>query len=341
MSSPCNKGRATAAALVLAASIGATVPMHRAAAAVLNVCVDEANPTWAMDARVARAAAMSQGDSVKLARFAGYGRGGEGLPPARFAKMAQSDCDLIMGFPVDVSDPHLPPDVKATSAYAGTGFIVVRRRGSADTALGELPDGTAVGIAELDTYAGLLFQSHPNLVMHVYPKDSLMLEALHAHRIAAGVAWQAAIEHAGLGRAPVSIAMVADQAAGPEAGTKKGRRKAPALYTQDQATKGALAYYQNCAMCHAPLLDGQAAGYAGPALKGREFADPSYDFRISDIFNFVAKLMPAATPGSLTREQDVQIMAFILQQNGYPAGPDELVYEAAEKSRVLMRYYGK
>jgi len=396
--------------------------MHRAAAAVLNVCIDEDNPTWAMDARVARAAAMSQGDSVKLARFAGYGKGGDGLPPARFAKMAQSDCDLIMGFPVDVSDPHLPPNVKATSAYAGTGFIVVRRRGSPDTALGELPDGTAVGIAELDTYAGLLFQSHPNLVMHVYPKDSLMLEALRAHRIAAGLAWQPAIEQARLGGAPLSIAMltgkhmqwnlvalyapqsqeaanvfgrglyelasekrldrliapyqpastaaaasaaigdhplkpavawstnlvlsdglvkVADKAAGAEAGTKKGRRKAPALYTEDQATKGALAYYQNCAMCHAPLLDGQAAGYTGPALKGREFADPSYDFRISDIFNFVAKLMPAATPGSLTREQDVQIMAFILQQNGYPAGHDELVYEAAEKSKVPMRYYGK
>jgi polar amino acid transport system substrate-binding protein len=92
----------------------------------------------------------------------------------------------------------------------------------------------------------------------------------------------------------------------------------PALYTADQATKGALAYYQNCAMCHGPLLDGQSGGYSGPALKGAEFADPSYDFHLSDIFNFVAKLMPAATPGSLTHEQDVQIMAFILQQNGYP-----------------------
>ena len=152
------------------------------------------------------------------------------------------------------------------------------------------------------------------------------------------VAWSTS---AALSTGSDGLIKVADQAAGAETGTKKGRRKAPALYTEDQATKGALAYYQNCAMCHAPLLDGQAAGYAGPALKGREFADPSYDFRISDIFNFVAKLMPAATPGSLTREQDVQIMAFILKQNGYPAGPDELVYETAEKSKVPMRYYGK
>jgi hypothetical protein len=51
--------------------------------------------------------------------------------------------------------------------------------------------------------------------------------------------------------------------------------------------------------------------------------------------------MPAATPGSLTHEQDVQIMAFILQQNGYPSGSNELVYESAEKSMVPIRYYGK
>jgi hypothetical protein len=59
------------------------------------------------------------------------------------------------------------------------------------------------------------------------------------------------------------------------------------------------------------------------------------------MFNFVAKLMPAATPGSLTHVQYVEIMAFILQQNGYPPGGHELVYEEAETSKVPLRYYGK
>jgi len=116
--------------------------------------------------------------------------------------------------------------------------------------------------------------------------------------------------------------------------------KVPALYTTDQATKGALAYYQNCAMCHGPNLDGQPAGYSGPALKGKDFADPSYNFHVSDIFNFVSKQMPAATPGSLSHEEYEQIMAFILQQNGYPAGPNALVYAEAEKSSVPIRYHG-
>ncbi|OYV37384.1 MAG: cytochrome c class I, partial [Rhodospirillales bacterium 20-64-7] len=72
-----------------------------------------------------------------------------------------------------------------------------------------------------------------------------------------------------------------------------------------------------------------------------DFADPSYDFHVSDIFNFVAKLMPAATPGSLKPDVDVEIMAFLLKQNGYPAGAQPLSYDEAAKSSVALRYYGK
>ena len=396
--------------------------MHRAAdAAELSVCLDQANPTAAMDLRVARAAAETQGFSVKAVRFEGRGRGDDGLPISKFAKMAASDCQLIMGFPVDVSNPALPPEVEATASYAGTGFVMVQRAAARSTALDDLPKGSEVGIAQLDTYAGVLFTTHPNLVMHVYPQDKQMLSDLAAKHITAGFAWQPSIAalqdraHSPVKVAPLpgahmawnlvalyapaSIAaanvfdkglyelqskgqletlirpyrlaspMPAKTASGlpparlmsavawpegrgqflrvgdstPGSSKKVAAKltKPPAIYTADQATQGQLAYYQNCAMCHGPNLDGQLGGYSGPALKGADFADPSYDFHVSDIFNFVAKLMPAATPGSLTHDQDVQIMAFILQQNGYPAGDKALVYDEAEKSKTPIRYYGK
>jgi polar amino acid transport system substrate-binding protein len=418
MSSLCNKPACT---LQMAAFILGAVLMQRAeAGAVLTICVDQANPTSTMDARVARAVAKTQGYAVKVVPFVGYGKGDDGFPLGFFAKMAQSECELVMGFPVDVSDPHLPPDVEATAAYASTGFILIRRGNSAQMSLGELPNGSEVGIAQLDTYAGLLYRTHPNIVMHVYPKDSLMLADLAAGHIAAGLAWQPSIEfyvnrhlprpsisvrilpgkhmlwnlvalyvpqsqsaatlfekglgelqstgqlepmikpyeHATMaGLAPTSLrwpvarlqsAVAWDADAGRLTTvadklekTKRTHSKVPALYTADQATKGLIAYGQNCAMCHGPLLDGQFGGYPGPALKGAEFADPSYDFHVSDIFNFVATLMPPGTPGSLTHDQDVLIMAFLLQQNGYPPGSNALTYEAAEKSRVALRYYGK
>lgn len=40
-------------------------------------------------------------------------------------------------------------------------------------------------------------------------------------------------------------------------------------------------------------------------------------------------------------EQNVNIMAYVLKQNGYPAGTTELTYDGAMKSKVSIRYYGK
>jgi mono/diheme cytochrome c family protein len=372
-----------------------------------------------MDARIARAAAKTQGYGVDVVPFVGYGKGGDGFPITGFSNMAQSQCQLVMGFPVDVSNPKLPRNVAATAAYASTGFVLVRPGTSKPLSLNELPKGSEVGIAQLDTYAGLLYGIHPNIVMHVYPSVALMLADLEADRIAAGLAWQPSVEfyasrhrghppfgirslpdahmvwnlvalyasqsnsvaklfNAGLdelqrqgqlhrlirpyqGAAEVSteyrsalrsdtgfsyaitsnvtsgrMIHVADMLNKP----KRPHRKAPALYSADQAARGALGYGEKCAMCHGPLLDGQSGGFPGPALKGPEFADPSYDFHVSDIFNFVAKLMPPGKPGSLTQDDDVLIMAYLLQQNGYPAGTKELTYGQAEKSSVPLRYYG-
>jgi polar amino acid transport system substrate-binding protein len=122
---------------------------------------------------------------------------------------------------------------------------------------------------------------------------------------------------------------------------QRAKPKPPAIYTEAQATQGKVDYFQNCSMCHGALLDGQRGGYPGPALKGADFADPSYDFHVDEIFRFVAKLMPAANPGTLSNDQNVAIMAFILQENGYPSGATELTYEGAMKSRVPIRYYGQ
>ena len=50
--------------------------------------------------------------------------------------------------------------------------------------------------------------------------------------------------------------------------------------------------------------------------------------------------MPATAPGSLAHDDYVQIMAFLLQKNGYPAGSAELNFDAATKSGVPFVYRG-
>ncbi len=110
----------------------------------------------------------------------------------------------------------------------------------------------------------------------------------------------------------------------------------PALYTQAQAQAGHGKFLGNCARCHGPTLMGRSA----PALKGPNFANVKSGFSVGDIFNIVAQNMPAADPGSLGHDDYVEIMAYLLQQNGYPAGSKPLDFDGASASKVPLVYRG-
>ncbi|TLU72174.1 c-type cytochrome [Lichenicoccus roseus] len=112
---------------------------------------------------------------------------------------------------------------------------------------------------------------------------------------------------------------------------------APALYTAAQADAGKQKFADNCAQCHGDNLEGMA----GPALKGDLFASAKANFHVGDIFNIVVKNMPSTQPGSLSHDDYTQIMAYILQQNGYPAGSNPLVFDATLTSNVPLIYRGK
>jgi mono/diheme cytochrome c family protein len=106
----------------------------------------------------------------------------------------------------------------------------------------------------------------------------------------------------------------------------------PALYTAAQATAGQAVFAQNCAMCHGAALQGMA----GPALVGQRFASAAKDYTVGAIFGEIAEQMPAEAPGSLTHDQYVDALAFILSKNGYPAGSTALAYETSLGSSVPL-----
>jgi mono/diheme cytochrome c family protein len=106
----------------------------------------------------------------------------------------------------------------------------------------------------------------------------------------------------------------------------------PALYTADQAKAGADVFSQNCAMCHGEDL----SGAAGPALVGQAFANAGNKYTIGSVFTEVAQQMPAGQPASLTHEQYEDVFAYILQQNGYPAGSAKLDYTKASSSTEAL-----
>ncbi|SEM23933.1 Cytochrome C oxidase, cbb3-type, subunit III [Pseudoxanthomonas sp. GM95] len=108
------------------------------------------------------------------------------------------------------------------------------------------------------------------------------------------------------------------------------------LYTSAQADRGKTDYADNCALCHGDTL----AGRAGPALKGKHFANPAANFHVGDIFTIVSQNMPATQPASLDPKMYADIMAFLLQENGFPAGDKELTFDDAKASKEPLVYHG-
>jgi mono/diheme cytochrome c family protein len=101
-------------------------------------------------------------------------------------------------------------------------------------------------------------------------------------------------------------------------------------YTQDQATRGHQLFNNFCAQCHRPDL----TGAAGPALVGDAFLQKWSNKPLGDLFSFEHSNMPATNPGSLPDDTVWTITAYILQKNGFPAGPIALS-QSSGTSRVL------
>jgi mono/diheme cytochrome c family protein len=106
----------------------------------------------------------------------------------------------------------------------------------------------------------------------------------------------------------------------------------PRLYTKAQAKAGHAAFEQHCAVCHGKDLQGISA----PALVGQSFASAANGYTVSAIFDELSQQMPAGAPGSLSNATYADIMAFILEKNGYPAGGSRLTYDAAQMSTAKL-----
>lgn len=111
------------------------------------------------------------------------------------------------------------------------------------------------------------------------------------------------------------------------------------LYTDAQAARGRAAYMKGCAECHAPDLGGHE--YAG-ALAGFGFQLKWADASIGELFGRM-RSMPLGRPGALERQEYLDILAYVLQKNEYPSGPNELTMAVAAQRwpRILIERVAK
>ena len=93
------------------------------------------------------------------------------------------------------------------------------------------------------------------------------------------------------------------------------------IYTEEQAKRGEQAYSQYCASCHGPDL---AGGEMAPGLTGGEFSSNWNDLTIGDLFERMRVSMPQNAPGSLSRQQNADILSYMLFKANVPAGKTEL-----------------
>jgi outer membrane protein assembly factor BamB/mono/diheme cytochrome c family protein len=92
-------------------------------------------------------------------------------------------------------------------------------------------------------------------------------------------------------------------------------------YSTDQAAQGATLFGQKCAVCHGAKLQGGA----GPALVGNQFFLRYRGKPLSALWSTIHTEMPLTAPSTLSSAQSLALVAFILQRNGFPAGPSPIV----------------
>jgi cytochrome c len=97
------------------------------------------------------------------------------------------------------------------------------------------------------------------------------------------------------------------------------------VYTQAQADRGKALYAESCASCHGGELTG---GEMAPPLAGGEFMAGWDGLTIGDLFERVRISMPQNAPGSLSGQQNADILAFMFSANKFPAGAEEMPKEA-------------
>ena len=112
-----------------------------------------------------------------------------------------------------------------------------------------------------------------------------------------------------------------------------GRSVWDGVYTAEQSKHGEPLYGQHCASCHGTMLEG---GEMAPALAGGAFNANWNGLSLGDLFERIRISMPQNSPGSLSRQQYVDILAVMLGAGEFPRGKTELPRETEVLKQIAF-----
>lgn len=150
-----------------------------------TACLDSSSPSYAADRRIV-ASLAPYGDRLNPFVF----DGSTGVSDRFFQFLSRTKCGIIMGFPVDLTDPDPPDGLAFTKPYLTTAYVFVAK--------GALRQGTlkpgmtiAVGMATAPHfYLAGAFGKIPNYTTNTFQTQEQVLDALLTGHADAAMVWE-------------------------------------------------------------------------------------------------------------------------------------------------------
>jgi len=105
------------------------------------------------------------------------------------------------------------------------------------------------------------------------------------------------------------------------------------IYSEPQAVRGHELYVENCAICHAGTLAGTDAA---PPLTGAAFLARWHNKRLDELFELMQTTMPVQSPGGLSRQQNADLLAYILRVGRFPSGQTGFTPDPARLREIYL-----
>lgn len=104
-------------------------------------------------------------------------------------------------------------------------------------------------------------------------------------------------------------------------------------YTAAQADRGKATFDRSCSRCHNSNLSGSDRG---PALVGEEFLNGWLDGTLEALYSFIRDSMPDGNASTVDDASKADVLAYILENNGYPTGAAELPADTGKLEMVQI-----
>ena len=122
---------------------------------------------------------------------------------------------------------------------------------------------------------------------------------------------------------PIALAVCSASA------SAQGAPAKPSLFTETQATRGEAVYQKVCIECHEKLE------YTGADFRSKWNNKPVFD-----LFDLLRSTMPDENPGTLSAQEYIDVVGYMMKLNGVPVGTTPLPTDPALLKKIKIELPG-